>query len=83
VHRQRDRDRALGIHQPLAIVFVDTEVISDDLKLVASHFENFVVVNRHEAKGGVSAGKVQMLFALDNRRVKCKAPQDRQSPPNS
>src|SRR5438045_8298266 len=75
VHWQRHRDRAFRIHQPNAIVLVDTEIIGNDLKLVAGHFENFVVVNRHEPKGGVAAGKVQMLFAPKNSRVKCKAAQ--------
>jgi hypothetical protein len=47
VHRQRHSDRALGVHQPVPVVLVDAQVVGDDLKLVARHFENFVVVNRH------------------------------------
>src|SRR5260370_25993949 len=57
MQRTRDGDGTLGIHQPLAIVLVDGEIIGNDVELVAGHFENFVVVNRHEARGGVSAGK--------------------------
>src|SRR5437660_11066477 len=57
MHRKRDGDGTLGIHQSLAIVLVDAEIIGNDLELVAGHFENFVVVNSHEARGGVSAGK--------------------------
>ena len=36
-----------GIHQPIAIVSVDVQVIGDDLELVAGHLENFVVVDAH------------------------------------
>src|SRR2546423_14088909 len=77
VHRQRDADGTLGIHQPFAIVLVDAEIIGNDLELVAGHCENLVVVNRHEVRAElrVSAGKVQMLFASENRRVKFKAAQ--------
>src|SRR5436853_2147532 len=75
VYRQRDCDCALGIHQALAIIFVDTEVVGNDLELVAGHLKNFVVVNRHETKSGVSARKVQMLFPPEKHRVKCKAAQ--------
>jgi hypothetical protein len=75
VDRQRDRDRAFGVHQTIAIVLVDAEVIGDDLKLVTRHFKNFVVVNRHEAKAEsrISAKKTQMLFASKIGRVNSKA----------
>ena len=46
VHRQRHGDGALGIRRPFAIALVDVQVIGDDAKLLASHLENFVVVNR-------------------------------------
>ena len=83
VHRQRDRDRALRVHQPLAIVLVDAEIIRDDLKLIAGHFKYYVVVNRHERERNRSIrGKRQMLFALKNPRVKSYPAQDRQSPAN-
>src|SRR5947208_13564325 len=66
VNWQRDRDCALGIHQPLAIVFVDTEVIGDDLELVAGHFKNFVVVNRHETKSGYPPEKCRCYLRRKN-----------------
>src|SRR5437667_10735912 len=74
VHRQSDIDRALRIHQPVAIVVIDAQIIGDDLKLVAGHLKNFVVVNRHEAKAEprISAKKTQMLFASEIRSVKLK-----------
>src|SRR6266566_3567296 len=75
VHGQGDGDGALRIHQPFTIVLVDAEVIGNDLKLVAGHLKNFVVVNRHQTKSGVSARKVQMLFPPEKHRVKCKAAQ--------
>src|SRR2546430_1909331 len=75
VHGQGDGEGALRIHQPFTIVLVDAEVIGNDLKLVTGHLKNFVVVNRHETKSGVSARKVQMLFPLEKHRVKCKAAQ--------
>src|SRR5437762_13502499 len=75
VHGQGDREGALRIHQPFTIVLVDAEVIGNDLKLVTGHLKNFVVVNRHETKSGVSARKVQMLFQPEKHRVKCKAAQ--------
>ena len=50
VHRQRYGHGALRIHEPLAIVFVDAQIIGDDLELVAGHFEHVIVVNMHRAK---------------------------------
>src|SRR6266849_7770027 len=47
VDRQGHCHGALGICRPFAIARVDIQVISNDLKLVAGHLENFVVVNRH------------------------------------
>ena len=41
-----------GIHEPIAIVGIDLQVIGDDLELVASHLEHFVVVNAHKEKPG-------------------------------
>ena len=41
-----------GIHQPVAIVLVDLQIIGDDLELVASHLEYVVVVNAHKEKPG-------------------------------
>ena len=37
---------ALGVRRPFAIALIDVQVIGDDAKLLASHLENFVVVNR-------------------------------------
>src|SRR5260370_7406117 len=64
MHRKRDGDGTLGIHQSLAIVPVDAEIIGNDPELVAGHFENFVVVNRHEARDGVSDGKCKSYLPL-------------------
>ncbi len=52
VNRQRHRDGALRIHKALAIVLIDTQIIGDDLELIAGHLEHFVVVNVHWAKVG-------------------------------
>jgi len=46
VHRQRHGDGALRISGPFPVVLIDAEIIGDDPKLLASHLENFVVVNR-------------------------------------
>ena len=46
VHRQRDRNRAFGVCGPFAVAFVDVQIIGDDAKLLASHLENLVIVNR-------------------------------------
>jgi hypothetical protein len=47
VHREGYRYRALGICRPFTITLIDTQVIGDDLELVARHFEYFVVVDSH------------------------------------
>ena len=52
VNRERDGDGALREHEPVAIVLVDVQVIGDDLELVASHLEHFVVVNAHKKRPG-------------------------------
>src|SRR5207302_6486945 len=64
VHRQRDRNRALRIHQPFPIVFVDAEIVRNDLKLVAGHFENFVVVDRHETRSEFRAPSKAMQVGI-------------------
>ena len=46
VHRQRDRHRAFGVCGPFAVALVDVQIIGDDAKLLASHLENFVIVDR-------------------------------------
>ncbi len=38
--RTRDDNRALRIEQPVAFVIGDTEMVADDLELIASHFEH-------------------------------------------
>ena len=45
VDRQRDGDGALRIHEPIAIVVIDVQIIGDDLELVASHLKYFVVID--------------------------------------
>jgi hypothetical protein len=66
VNRQRHRHSAFGIHEAIAIVLIDIQVISDDLKLVARHFEHFVVVNNHGTRleGRLPGRETQLLFAL-------------------
>ncbi len=48
--RERHRHRPFRIHQPIAVVLIDVQVIRDDLKLVASHLENFVMVDSHRQR---------------------------------
>ena len=50
VHRQRHGDSTLRIHQPIAMVSIDVQVIGDDRKLIAGHLEHVVVVNSHESE---------------------------------
>ena len=45
VHRQCHGHRALRIRRPFSVALVDVQIIGDDAKLLASHLENFVVVN--------------------------------------
>src|SRR2546423_14750929 len=76
VHRQGHSDGTLRIHQPFAIVLSDAQIIRDDLELIAGHFKNFVVVNRHCTKSAAcSVEKGSMLFAPENVRVKYKPAQ--------
>ena len=66
MHRQRHGDGALWIHQALAIIFIDAQIIGDDLKLVARHSKNVVVVNTHEINTlGRSVAKCSCYLALD------------------
>jgi hypothetical protein len=51
VHRKRDRDRAFGIHEPIAIVAIDVQVIGNDRELIAGHLEDIVVINIHKRTG--------------------------------
>src|SRR5205807_97800 len=53
VHRQRHGDGTLRIHQPIAMVSIDVQVIGDDRKLIAGHLEHVVVVNSHESEPGM------------------------------
>jgi hypothetical protein len=66
VNRQRHRHGAFGIHEAIPIVLIDIQVIGDDLKLVARHFEHFVVVNNHGTRLEVRlpGRETQLLFAL-------------------
>src|SRR6266481_2685014 len=66
MHRKRNGDGTLGIHQALAIVFVDAEIIGNDLELVAGHFKNFVVVNRHETNSGYPLEKCRCYLRRKN-----------------
>ena len=62
VNRQRDRDGALREHEPIAIVLIDLQVIGDDLELVASHLEYFVVVNAHKERGAEDTESLRERF---------------------
>ena len=65
VHRQRHGDGALRIRRPFAVVLVDVQIIGDDAKLLASHLENFVVVNRvHRCISATLGVHGKLLFAL-------------------
>jgi hypothetical protein len=52
VHRERDGDCALRVHEPIAIVAVDVQVIGNDRELIASHLEYVVVINVHKRAPG-------------------------------
>ena len=77
VHRQRDGHGALRIHEPIAIVLIDVQVIGDDLELVAGHLEDFVVVNAHKEqsrKGRCSrAVECRCYLRWDREAVKSKS----------
>src|SRR4029077_18540843 len=69
MHRQRHGDGTLWIHQALAIVLINAQIISDDLKLVARHLKHVVVVNTHEINTlNRSVAKCRLLFALSEYR---------------
>ncbi len=69
VHRQRHGDGAFGIRRPFAVVLVDVQIIGDDAKLLASHLENFVVVNRVYRCISATLGlHGKLLFALGTWR---------------
>ena len=42
---KRHGNGTLWIHEPLAIVLIDTQVIGDDLKLIAGHLKHVIVVD--------------------------------------
>ncbi len=65
MHRQRHGNGALWIHQALAIVLIDAQIIGDDLELVARHSKHVVVVNTHEinSQAGPVGRQMQLLFA--------------------
>src|SRR4030095_11995740 len=69
VHRQRHRNRAFGVRGPFAVTLVGVQIIGDDAKLLASHLENFVVVNRVYRYISATLGlHGKLLFALGTRR---------------
>src|SRR5262245_6760300 len=75
VHWESNGHRPLRVHKPIAIVFVDVEVISDDLKLVTRHLKDFVVVyHRGGADALEQAGDWCCWFFRRNLwAVKCKS----------
>src|SRR5439155_19111958 len=62
VHWQGHCDGALRIHQPVAIVLVDAEVIGNDLKLVTCHSKHVVVVNTHELSAFEYGAKMEVCY---------------------
>jgi len=66
MHWERHRDGTLWIHQPVAVVLVDTQVIGNDLKLVTCHLKHVVVVDTHEInlQARPIGRQTQLLFAL-------------------
>lgn len=50
-----DRNGALGEHEPITVVFIDLEIIRNDLELVASHLKNIVIVNTHRKLEKISS----------------------------
>jgi hypothetical protein len=48
MHWQRHSDGALRIHQPLAIILIDAQIVGDDLKLITGHLKHVIVVDTHE-----------------------------------
>jgi hypothetical protein len=77
VNRKRDGDRALREHEPITIVAIDLQIIGDDLELVASHLEYFVVVNAHKKsrESRMPGRKIQVLFAPEqsSRQIESQA----------
>src|SRR5262245_21998680 len=65
MHRQSHGDGAFWIHQPIAVVLVDIQIIGNDPKLVTRHSKYVVVVDTHEINTlGQSAAECRLLFAL-------------------
>src|SRR5207249_4368879 len=62
VHWQGHCDGALRIHQPVAIVLVDAEVIGNDLKLVTCHSKHVVVVNTHGLSAFEYGAKMEVCY---------------------
>ena len=52
VHRQRDGDGAFRVHEAIAMVLIDIQVIGDHPKLIAGHSKHVVVVNVHVSELG-------------------------------
>ena len=44
-----DGDGALRIHEPIAIVVIDVQIIGNDRELIAGHLEYVVVINIHRS----------------------------------
>ena len=52
VNRQRDGEGTFRIHESIAIVLIDLQVVGDNLELVTGHREHIVVVNAHKEEPG-------------------------------
>jgi hypothetical protein len=73
VHWQRHGDGPLWIHQALAIVLIDAQIVGDDLKLVARHSKYVVVVNAHEINT-LGRSVAQMQVAICAGRIEPSTP---------
>jgi hypothetical protein len=81
MHRQGHRDGTLWKHQALAIVLIDAQVISDDLKLITRHSKYVVVVNTHEINSLAGPVGRQMQVAICAGQMKPSTPKPLVSQP--
>jgi hypothetical protein len=64
VHRESDGDRAFRVHESVAIVAIDVQVVGDDLELIAGHLKYVVVINIHKRASdfGIPGRQMQKVF---------------------
>src|SRR5207248_913442 len=82
MHRQRDRDRPLRVHQPIAIVDINLQIVGDDAELLARHCEHVVIFinthgRTHKLKRGVTGRRARDWYLrLVLRGVKSNPPRE-------